>query len=450
VNENAAVLGLLDTLEHEIVPALERAPVEVNWARAHRVVESLILLIPNARAALSLSPSRFGIPEGGLAHMKRELRLNATRAFLFDAKRALGVAGDRRVSFVPAPTAPPRPGRSSMIPPAPARLPAFDELPRWMPENRVLGAFRIDGPIGHGATGSVFVGHRVEDEHEKAPESFAVKVPLANGNVSEEQFLAWFRDEATAIVSLPRHKNVAHVVAFDLWAKPKPILVMEHVHGVTLEEEIACGKLDMSRALGILDDVAAGLESMHDAGIAHLDVKPSNVVLRKGTGSAVLVDFGLAGRNLRPGCGSPAYGAPEVWVAIEGETPRPFAADVYAFACVMFEVMTGRALFIPEDDDGDPRSQIQMHVVHDGLPPPVMEMLAQRELAEVGALVSRMIDPNPQARPAIAEVRSELARLIDSLRRQSWPIMPRSRSHSCIELTESATLSHGLVEIDAG
>lgn len=447
MNENAAVLGLLDTLEHEIVPALERAPIEMNWVRAHRVVEALILLVPNARAALSLTPSRFGVPEGGLAARKRHERLPILMLFIDEVKKALGVTSGKRVTFLPAPLEPPRPKvKGSHIPPAPARLPALDELPKWMPENRVLGAFRIDGPIGHGATGSVFVAHRLGDEDERAPESFAVKVPLASGDVSEERFLAWFREEAQAIVSLPKHKNVAHVVAFDLAAKPKPILVMEHVHGKNLEEEID-GGLDTGRALRILSDVAAGLECMHSASIAHLDVKPSNVVLREGTGSAVLVDFGLAGRHLRPGCGSPAYGAPEVWMATEGGVPAPFAADIYAFGCVVFEVLTGRILFMPEDED--PRSQVRMHLLHDGLPRGVVELLSRPELTELGALVSRMVDPRHEARPTIEVVRAELARMEDQLRRAPWPLLPRARTRSTVEATTLGR-SASVVEIEVG
>ena len=59
---------------------------------------------------------------------------------------------------------------------------------------------------------------------------------------------------------------------------------------------------------------------MHGVGVAHLDLKPTNVVMRKGK-EPVLVDFGLAGRHLRLGCGSGPYGAPEVWGLITGDDP---------------------------------------------------------------------------------------------------------------------------------
>ena len=90
---------------------------------------------------------------------------------------------------------------------------------------------------------------------------------------------------------------------------------MELVRGPTLEDVLDRRELDTAGAFALLDGVAAGLAVMHRAGIAHLDVKPANVVLRAGSAGPipVLVDFGLAGRRIRPGCGSPHYGAPEVW-----------------------------------------------------------------------------------------------------------------------------------------
>ena len=131
-----------------------------------------------------------------------------------------------------------------------------------------------------------------------------------------------FRLEAGALLSVPEHKNVARFVTFDAGARPKPILVMELVEGSRCDQVLAVRGLDMPRALGILDGVLAGLEAMHAVGVGPLDVKPSNVILRP-SGEPVLVDFGLAGRHIRPGCGTGCYCAPEVWgVLPRGGSPR--------------------------------------------------------------------------------------------------------------------------------
>src|SRR5262249_48389536 len=152
-------------------------------------------------------------------------------------------------------------------------------------------------------------------------------------HMSENAFLEMFQSEASALLSLPVHPNLARFVTFDRGARPKPILVMELVDGVTLELSIARRQLTTERALALLDGVLAGLEAMHGVGVAHLDLKPTNVVIRQGK-EPVLVDFGLAGRHIRPGCGSGPYGAPEVWglAADNGAKESPTAADVYAAA----------------------------------------------------------------------------------------------------------------------
>src|SRR6185503_16785718 len=193
--------------------------------------------------------------------------------------------------------------------------------------------FYLQRPLGSGAGGSVFLACRSEERHAPDPELLALKVPDYDGgaarSLSEEEFSRLFREEASALLSLPAHPNLAGFVTFDAGARPKPILVMELVRGASLENLLDRGELDNRRALALLDGVAAGLEGMHARRIAHLDVKPANVILRDPEpGTAVLVDFGLAGRSLRPGCGSPYYGAPEVWKPVGDPPPEP--ADVYA------------------------------------------------------------------------------------------------------------------------
>ena len=244
-------------------------------------------------------------------------------------------------------------------------------LPDWLLPRRTIGAFFVTRALGSGGGSSVFVARRLEDRHEPDAEAFALKVPQYDPttarSLSEQEFMQLFREEATALLALPSHDNLARFVTFDLAARPKPILVMELIRGASMERLIRSRSLTVERSFRYLDGILAGLAIMHAEGVGHLDVKPSNVILRDGT-TPVLVDFGLSGRQLRPGCGTLEYCAPEVLGLVpDGHTPSPSAADVYAFGALAFELLTGRHLFDAEDET----HLAAQHVAHDGWPPPL-------------------------------------------------------------------------------
>ena len=175
--------------------------------------------------------------------------------------------------------------------------------------------------------------------------------------------------------------------------------------------------LDVGRGLTILGDVLAGLEAMHEVGVGHLDLKPGNIVLRKQLEDAVLVDFGLAGRHVRPGCATGPYGAPEVWGAIPSESPAP--PDVYSFACVAYETLTGKVLFESDNE----LAQIAMHVAHDGTPPPIKSLLGRPETAALGELLNAALRREPRQRATAKELRERLLALAPRLRTTKWPLV---------------------------
>jgi hypothetical protein len=300
------------------------------------------------------------------------------------------------------------------------KIAAEGQLPAWIPTRRTIGGFYVLKALGGGGSGSVFIVVRVEEKGEANAERFALKVPeysaTAARMISEAEFSNMFRSEASALMAVPPHPNLARFVTFDAGAKPKPILVMEFVEGPTLERVIESRGLDLGRAVGVLSDVLAGLEAMHDLGVGHLDLKPGNIVLRRQQEDAVLVDFGLSGRHVRPGCATGPYGAPEVWGAMPSESPA--AADVYAFGCLAYEALTGKVLFHADNE----LAQIALHVSHDGNPPGVKELLGKPETALVGELLHAALRREPSQRATVKQLRERLKAMQQRLGAAKWPI----------------------------
>jgi eukaryotic-like serine/threonine-protein kinase len=321
---------------------------------------------------------------------------------------------------------------------APVRPAAADpaprlQLPAWLPPSRLLGGFYVQRPISSGAAGSVFVAQRAHERHDENAESYALKVPQYNGQnsrtLTEQEFLSLFREEAGALLTLAPHPNLAGFVNFDAAARPKPILVMELVAGASLERVLERRELSMPTVFAILDGVASGLGAMHAQGLGHLDLKPANVIMRAPRGEAdlvtdaphvvpVLVDFGLAGRKIRPGCASPHYGAPEVWDPGMYGSTEPTTADVYGFSCLAYELLVGRPLFTADTLPG----LIACHFEHDGNPAGLAALQATRALAPLAQIVAAGLAPNPRGRANIVEIRDALRDLQPALRAAEWPL----------------------------
>jgi serine/threonine protein kinase len=161
---------------------------------------------------------------------------------------------------------------------------------------------------------------------------------------------------------------------------------------------------------------------MHSAGVGHLDVKPANVILRDER-TAVLVDFGLSGRNIRPGCGTLEYCAPEVLgVVPDGHAAPPANTDIYAFACMAFETLTSKYVI----DGRDETSVIAQHVEHDGWPRRLSEFARVDGMRELAMLLARCLRRDPKIRPSVREVRRALGLPAHDLESRSWPL-PMSR-----------------------
>ena len=303
-------------------------------------------------------------------------------------------------------------------------------LPQWLPLSRNIGGFYVVRSIGHGAGGSVFVACRSDERHNPDAMQVALKVPDYDGgaarSLSEHEFEAMFREEAGALLSLPSHPNLSGFITFDAGARPKPILVMELVRGPTLERALDVASFNATSAFAVIDGIAAGLEAMHAARVAHLDIKPPNVILRDANNSTqgdrarlhpVLVDFGLAGRKVRPGCGSPHYGAPEVWTE-KGKPPEPYATDVYALSCLAFEILTRQPLV----DSATLGAVLTLHRTGQAATRARNFFPRHPALSRLAEVIAMGVHVDPAQRPTVGRLRAAFAALAPELIPLGWPL----------------------------
>jgi len=295
-------------------------------------------------------------------------------------------------------------------------------LPDWLLPRRTIGSFYVVRALGSGGGSSVFVARRSEERNSPRATLFALKVPeydpTTARSLSEQEFFQMFRDEASALLAIPHHPNLARFVTFDLAARPKPILVMELISGFALDRLIRSRSLSTAKAFGYLSGILSGLEAMHAFGIGHLDLKPSNVILRDGE-TPVIVDFGLSGRKIRPGCGTLDYCAPEVLgVLSDPAAATPMAADLYAFGSMAFEMLTAQPLF----DGMDEMALVTAHVSHDGWPDKLARFVSDARYTELAIILAACLRHDPQARPTAAETRAALDALAPRFDDSTWPL----------------------------
>jgi Tol biopolymer transport system component len=279
-----------------------------------------------------------------------------------------------------------------------------------------LGQYEVQSALGAGGMGEVY---RARDT--KLRRDVAIKI-LPEAFAADPDRIARFQREAELLAAL-NHPNVACVYGVEesrpSGSGPATLaIVLELVEGETLADRLARGPIELEEAASIARQIADALEAAHDRGVVHRDLKPANIKITP-EGKVKVLDFGLAkmaerdasavGLSLSPTLsvhathdgvilGTAAYMSPE---QARGK-PVDRRTDIWAFGCVLFEMITGRKAF----DGGDTVSDAIAAILKSD---PDWTAIPATTPPHIRRLLRRCLQKDPQKRlPHIGLARLEI------------------------------------------
>ncbi|GGT20702.1 protein kinase domain-containing protein [Streptomyces purpureus] len=275
------------------------------------------------------------------------------------------------------------------------------------------GRYQLRDLLGEGGMASVYLAYDSALDRQVAIKTLHTELGR------EQSFRERFRREAQAVAKLS-HTNIVSV--FDtgedeLDGSLMPYIVMEYVEGQPLGSVLQAdiqsyGAMPADKALKVTADVLAALETSHEMGLVHRDIKPGNVMMTK-RGVVKVMDFGIA-RAMQSGVtsmtqtgmvvGTPQYLSPEQALG-RGVDAR---SDLYSVGIMLFQLLTGR---LPFDADS-PLAIAYAHVQEE----PVAPSSINRSVSPaMDALVARALKKNPNERfPSAAAMRDECLRVMSA------------------------------------
>ena len=290
------------------------------------------------------------------------------------------------------------------------------------------GRFVIEREVGRGAVGIVYRAHDLQ-----TLEPVALKVINGEAGVAPDEEARLMR-EGEVLARLD-HPNIVRFVAVGVLDETSlPFVAMEWLDGEDLATYHRHSPLGIAEALTLMLRIARALEAAHAEGVIHRDIKPSNIFLCHGPEREPqssfdripkLVDFGVAARGdirlTRSGdvVGTPAYMAPE---QARGDAPIDARSDIYSLGATLFELIAGRPPHV-----GPTVIATLARLVT--TPPPRLSELRRDVPPIIDAIVHRMLETDPAARPgSMAEVIEMLEAALLGITRASWADVEPAKS----------------------
>ena len=261
---------------------------------------------------------------------------------------------------------------------------------------RALGGdYRVDELIGKGGYAAVFGVTDLRLDRQLAAKALLPEFAASQDTADR------FRREARTMAKLS-HPSIMPVF-FVGREREIPFFVMPRVSGGSVGDLIRRhGRIELAKAMRVANDIASALDYAHAAGLVHRDVKPENILIDQESGRAVLTDFGIAKAVVPDGgvsatvqgvfLGTPQYSAPE---QIAGEGQVDARADIYSFAVVIYEMISGRVPF-----DGSSASRVAAQQLFAPVPP--LSRYASQMSRKADEVIARALAKNPAERFASA------------------------------------------------
>jgi serine/threonine protein kinase len=294
-----------------------------------------------------------------------------------------------------------------------------------------LGPYEVLAPLGAGGMGEVW---RARDT--RLGRQVALKF-LPEGFAEDPERHARFEREAKVLASL-NHPNIAVLYGLE-HVEGRHALVMELVEGEGLNGRIGRGPLPVGDAVAIALQIAEALEAAHEKGIVHRDLKPANVKVRP-DGVVKVLDFGLARAWEEPvGGGDPAQSptltgvytragmilGTAAYMSPEQARGKPVdkRADIWAFGCVLYEMLVGRPLFSGETISDTLAAVLTSQIGFENVPNQTPEA--------VRGLLCRGLERNPKDRLRdIGEARVALGSIGGGETAMPGPVVGRAAPHA--------------------
>ncbi len=225
-------------------------------------------------------------------------------------------------------------------------------------QGRLFGPWRALEEVGRGGMAVVLRGERADGSFDK---EVAIKLLPIGNDLSGRKLLM----QEVRILARLEHPGIARLIDGGLDDHATPYLVMEYVHGQTIDSYCREHRLELDQRLALFDQVLDAVEYAHRHLVVHCDLKPSNILVAN-SGQVRLIDFGIADlidrsestpETSRGRFCSPAYAAPE---QLRG-TPPSIPQDVFSLGVLLYELLTGQRL---RDNRAATRHWFGLHDAH--------------------------------------------------------------------------------------